>query len=527
MKTISRRVFLRSTAASAAAYSFLGFQTAQTLARGGKVTALSDAAAKLGKDDRRPNVVFVLADDFGYGSLNCTGADPALVRTPNIDRLAREGIKFTQASTNVSLCSPCRYSLMTGEYPWREGGLTYGVVELNAPLLLKTDRRSLANVFQDNGYQTAMIGKWHLGYGTKQTTPETFSKDLNPGPLELGFDYHFGVPHNHGAMPNVYVENHSVYGIRSDKVSPYSRSFYGVEYWGIDAPQRVDENIEQDLTDKAIDWLRQCDRDKPFFMYFAATAIHHPITPSPYMRGMSDCGPYGDFVQDLDHSVGQLFQALEYMGVADNTLFIFAGDNGGDPGPANGPGRRAMAAGFDINAPFKGHKHTIWEGGHRVPFIARWPGYIPQSSSSDAIVSMNDVFATLTELVEGQPPRGDVAPDSFSFLEAMLKPDGASGTGRKSIINGNHGGMLAIRRGAWKYIEGKYPQATPKNRRIPDNITQPQLYNLDNDIKEEENVIEQFPEIAGKLQLELDAIRASSSERELMKNKGAAFNLPE
>ena len=515
MNSISRRGFIQRLAAGTAA-GCLGLTG---------VSALEAEAASEANGDL-PNVVFVLADDLGYGSLNHAGADTALLRTPNLDRLAKEGVRFTEASAVVSVCTPTRYSLLTGEYSWRHEDLQWGVVNIHDPLVMDRDRESLGAMFKRNGYQTAMVGKWHLGYGEESSTAETWSHHLTPGPLDVGFDYHFGVPQNHGAPPNVFVEDETVYGLRSDQVEPYGRSWYGPQYLGIDAPQRVNENVTQDLTAKAIEWLRRRDRDAPFFLYFAPVAVHHPITPSPYMRGMSGAAAYGDFIQDLDRSVGHLLETLDYMGLTGNTLFIFTSDDGGDiPEESERPERQAMEKGLDPNAPFRGDKHTIWEGGHRVPFLARWPGRIPEGATSDAMVNMTDVFATLTELIEGEPPSAEAAPDSFSFLQAMLDPAGSSGTERESRINGDAGGRLAIRRGPWKYIEGAYPEEAPQH--FHNRSTEPQLYNLNRDIKEESNIIDAHPRIAEQLQRELDAIRDASSERALMQAQGATFQLDE
>jgi len=241
---------------------------------------------------KKPNIVFILADDFGYSSLNSYGADKNLVRTPHIDRLAEQGMRFTNASTPASICTPTRYGFLTGRYPWRSP-LKFGVTNPLDPLLPDPDRVTIADWLNERGYNTAAIGKWHLGYGEKD--PVDFTGKLSPGPLELGFDYHFGVPQNHGDMLGVYIENDHIYGLRSNKTAPYSKTFYGTPYLGFDAPQRVNKDVMNDLTDKTVEWIKQQTGDNPFFLYFAAVAVHHPITPSGYMRGMSDCGPYGDF----------------------------------------------------------------------------------------------------------------------------------------------------------------------------------------------------------------------------------------
>ena len=225
----------------------------------------------------KPNIVFIMADDLGYGSVGCYGADSKLVRTPAIDSLADQGLRFTDASTPSSICSPTRYGTLMGRYPWRTS-LKYGVVNVGGPLLPDPARTSIAAYLKQQGYRTAAIGKWHLGYGTKDhQQPKDWTKPLRPGPLELGFDYHFGVPQNHGDITGIYIENDRIYGLQSDKVFPYSRSFYGAPYMGFDAPQRVNKSVMADLTDKAVQWLKRPSND-PFFLFFTPVAVHHPAS---------------------------------------------------------------------------------------------------------------------------------------------------------------------------------------------------------------------------------------------------------
>ncbi|HSH19151.1 MAG TPA: sulfatase-like hydrolase/transferase, partial [Draconibacterium sp.] len=301
------------------------------------------------QESNKTNIVFILADDFVYTSLNCYGADKNLVRTPTIDRIAEEGMMFTNAYAAASVCTPTRYSFLMGEYPWRSQ-LKYGVWGVESPLLPDPERTTIADWLKSEGYNTAAIGKWHLGYGTSGKLEE-YTGTLKPGPLELGFDYHFGVPQNHGDKMGVYIENDHIYGIRSDKIQPYSRTFYGPQYYGFDAPQRANIETMEDLTDKTIDWLSLQSSEKPFFLYFAPVAVHHPITPSNYMRGMSECGPYGDFIQDLDWSVARILQTLEYKGLLENSIIIFTSDNGGEI-PQNKPEApeiQAVNMGLKIN----------------------------------------------------------------------------------------------------------------------------------------------------------------------------------
>ena len=454
--------------------------------------------------NKRPNIVFILADDLGYGSLNSYGADKNLVRTPCIDRISETGMRFTNAYTPASICTPTRYGCLTGRYPWRTS-LKSGVVDPDGPLLPDPNRMTIADWLKERGYNTAAIGKWHLGYGNKK--PVDFTEKLSPGPLDLGFDYHFGVPQNHGDMWGVYIENDHIYGLRSKKAYPYSKTFYGSPYMGFDAPQRENKNVMAVLTEKSVDWLKQQNQDNPFFLYFAAVAVHHPITPSDYMRGMSDCGPYGDFIQDLDLSVGRILQTLEYMNLMDNTIIIFSSDNGGEiPGKKpKKPEDEAIKLGLKINGKLRGDKHTIWEGGSKVPLIVSWPGQIKAGTVSDDMVGLIDLFATVCEITDGSlPDSKDAAPDSFSFLSSLLQTKKKSP--RASIVIADVKGMHAIRKGPWKYIDNISPNGKKDG--------QPRLYNLIDDPMESVNLYGGKPEVAKELAEELQSIRNAQSTRQ-------------
>ena len=454
----------------------------------------------------RPNIVFILADDLGYSSSNAYGADPNLVRTPHIDRIAQKGMRFTDASTPAAVCTPTRYGFLMGRYPWRTW-LKSGVVNPNDPLLPDPSRCTVADWLKERDYNTAAIGKWHLGYGEGEPGKRTDYLKWYPGPLDLGFDYHFGVPNNHGDGFNVFIENDHIYGLRSDKMQPYSKSFYGRPYTGYDAPQRVNKNTMSDLTEKAVEWLRGQDGDKPFFLYFAAVAVHHPITPSDAMRGMSDCGPYGDFIQDLDMSVGRIMETLDYMNLTENTLVLFSSDNGGDiPGQkqATRPEDQAVKMGLKINGELRGDKHTIWEGGTRVPFIVSWPGKIEEGSVCDDMINLIDIFATVCEITDGEVPASkEIAPDSISFLSALLQKKRKYQ--RVSMVTADAQGRQAIRRDHWKYIDAKTPSGK--------TIGSPLLYNLSEDLAESKNLYRQKQKIVQQLSEELERIRSAQSTR--------------
>ncbi len=455
----------------------------------------------------RPNIVIILSDDLGYGSVGCYGADPKLVRTPNIDRLAREGRRFTDANTTSSVCSPTRYGLLTGRYCWRTS-LAYGVLSTQAPLHLEAGRLTLASLLQHHGYATAAIGKWHLGYGDAKTTD--FTRELRPGPLEVGFDYHFGLPSNHGDPSGVYVEDRGVAGLRSRRHVPAGRNLYGAPYIGLDAPYRVDEEVMPLLTRKCVAWLRARDPARPFFLYYAPVAVHNPITPSAVTKGTSPAGPYGDWIHELDRSVGVLLDALEQLPANRSTLVIFTSDNGGSgqmsevktarPPTPRRPGEAivAMRAGLDLNKPWRGRKHSIYQGGFRVPFIVRWPGRVAAGSSCAEPISLVDLVSTVAAVLGATPPpAAQAAEDSYNFLPALLGEKYRSPL-RPHLIFHNSEGIFAIREGPWKWIEGRAAKPGPPVANRADEYT-PQLYNLQADPAETTNVLAQHPAVAERL----------------------------
>ena len=458
----------------------------------------------------KPNIVFILADDFGYGSLNSFGADKSLLRTPHIGRIAEKGMRFTNASTPASICTPTRYGFLTGRYPWRSS-LKFGVTAPVGALLPDTERETIADWLKERGYNTAAVGKWHLGYGVE---PLDYTVSVSPGPLDLGFDYHFGVPQNHDDKLGVYIENDHIYGLRSKKVQPYSGSYYGSQYMGYDALQRVNIRVMEDLTDKSIEWIKKQTADTPFFLYFAAVAVHHPITPSDQMRGLSDCGPYGDFIQDLDHSVGRIIETLEYMNLMENTILIFTSDNGGEiPGnKPHAPEIQAINHGLKINGDLRGDKHTIYEGGTNVPFIVSWPGKIEEGSVSSDMINLLDIFATVCDITDGELPQSkDIAPDSYSFLPALVQGSGKHP--RTSMVTADARGMHAIHMEEWKYIDDTPPENFPESRMNQLKDFKPQLYNLSDDPGEKYNLYEERPEMVEKLSAELNRIREAEYTR--------------
>lgn len=474
---------------------------------------LSVPAAGFAAESSQPNIVVILADDLGVGALNCYGAPTRLVRTPNIDRLAREGIRFTQAYTPSSLCTPTRYGMLTGRYCWRSS-LKSGLVAPLDPLLIEPTRPTLASLLRRTGYATGIIGKWHLGFGTTVRDSHDLASPLSPGPRQLGFDYYFGLPQNHGEPWGIYAENETVWGLRSANHVEYPKpSYYGARFMGFDAPQRDDWTAQAVLTDHAVDWIGQQSPAKPFFLYFATAAIHEPVTPGQAARG-SGAGLYGDWVQDLDLSVGRILDALKRSGFDRNTLVIFTSDNGAvrveSPTKAPPPYTPlldvvwdAQQHGLSPNGQFRGKKGGIYEGGFRVPFVALWPDRIPAAVESQERISLVDLMATIAELVHGPSHETPaVGEDSISFLPALLaKP--AARPGRETLILHSGNGTFAVVKGRWKWIEGlPAPQPGRTVQSMPEEI-----YDLAADPGERSNLRREHPEIAKELRAALNAVR--------------------
>jgi arylsulfatase A-like enzyme len=487
----------------------------------------------------QPNIIVILADDYGYGSAGCYGADPKLVRTPAIDRLASEGRRFTDGNTTSSVCSPTRYSLLTGRYCWRTT-LKHEVLGTFSPLHIEPTRVNLASLLKQKGYRTASVGKWHLGYGKENEDPKwrtEYKAELSPGPLDIGFDYHFGVPSNHGDLTGVYVENRYVYGLRSGQIpagmklagpaadSDDYQATYGQEdtengkanILEIDAPRRKKERVMKVLTDKATDWLEAQPKGQPFFLYFAPVAVHNPITPDKDLAGKSAAGPYGDWIHELDQSVGRILATLDKMGATKDTLVLFTSDNGGVFRPENERllQTTAIKAGLKINGTLRGSKHDVWEGGFKVPFIARWPGKVPAGSTAPQMVSVVDILATTAELVGTPLPAKDAgAEDSRSFLSVLLGSVDAKG--REDMIIHSADGVFAVRKGRWKWIEGvpveKIKDGVRKTRK---DQFRSQLYDTVADPAETKDVSAEHPEVVAELRDLLRRYRDGGFSREL------------
>ena len=435
-----------------------------------------------------PNIVFILADDMGYGDPGAFNPD-SKIPTPHMDRLAMEGMRFTDAHSPSGVCTPTRYGLLTGRYSWRTR-LKKGVTRGYSANLIDTTRATVASVLKDAGYATAVIGKWHLGIGSDE--PLDYSQRLYPGPRAHGFDYYFGIPASLDMIPYLYVENETTVELPTDSVGP-SGYEYGGPYWrpGPIAPSFKHIDVLPDITEKAVDFIENqasSSPDQPFFLYFPLAAPHTPWLPTEEFIGTSQAGEYGDFTHQVDWSIGQVLETLDRLNLAENTLVMVASDNG------------SFWIQEDIdrydhlsNYNLRGIKADIWEGGHRVPLIARWPGVVQAGSTSDVLVSLTDFMATAADIVDTALPE-DAGEDSYSLLPAL--EGNTAGHQRMDAIHHSSEGMFAIRRGDWKLIEGLGSGgfSQPKFADPVPGGPAGQLYNLAEDIGETNNRYLEEPE---------------------------------
>ena len=506
-------------------------------------TADSARARPFDSAQGRPNIIVILADDIGYGDLSCYGAK--MVQTPNLDRLAREGRRFTDAHSPAATCSPTRRALLSGIYSWRqpEGS---SIMPGNAALSIKPGSVTLPSMLKQAGYTTGIVGKWHLGLGN-ESGPD-WNDGIKPGPLEIGFDYAFFFPATGDRVPCVFIENHNVVGL--DPNDPIAVSYakkIGSEPTGLENPDQLklkathghnntivngvgrigwmtggnsarwkDEDIADTFRQKACTFIEQ-NKDKPFFLYYATHNIHVPRVPNARHHGKSQCGTRGDSIVELDVAVGEVLATLERLKIADNTLLMFSSDNGGvmDDGYED-------VGSFDhpCNGVLRGYKGSLWEGGHRVPFLARWPGHIQPGSECGELIALLDLTATCAALT-GQALPADAAVDSCNVLPALLglphdKP------GRETFIAhvGGTASPKAIRQGDWKLIQAggaresyadanKSGNAGKKAKQPP----APCLVNLASDLSEQKNHAVEHPDKVKELQALFEKQRDAGRSR--------------
>ena len=456
-------------------------------------------------EPRRPNVILILADDLGLGDVRAT--NPASkIATPSLDRLAREGLTFRDAHTPSSVCTPTRYGLLTGRYNWRTT-LARGVLSGTSPPLVPADRPTLAHLLREAGYHTAMIGKWHLGWhwGRDAAGDIDFSAPVTGGPDANGFDEYFAFAASLDMPPYVWVENGRPTAV-PDRREGVTRQQdpYGWYREGPIAPDFMIPEILPTIADRAVAHVRRrATADEPFFLYLPLPAPHTPIVPEPPFKGASGLNPYADFVMQVDHHVGQILAALDEAGIAEHTLVIFTSDNGCSP-EANFDLLRQH--GHDPSAGFRGHKADIFEGGHRVPLVVRWPAVIEGGRTTAAVACLTDVYPTLAEVTGvRRPPELPGGEDGWSLGTAFR---GDEATGRETLVSHSADGSFTIRHGRWKlclcggsggWSEPKEPEA--KRRGLPPV----QLYDLEADPAETRNLQADHPEIVADLIARLSA----------------------
>ncbi|TZF84563.1 sulfatase-like hydrolase/transferase [Pedobacter sp. BS3] len=483
---------------------------------------------------KAPNIILIMADDLGYGDLSCYGATK--ISTPNVDKLASQGIRFTNGHATSATCTPSRYALMTGSYPWRKSGTA--ILPGDAALIIPTDKTTLPSMLKKAGYTTAIVGKWHLGLGSQ--VEKDWNGDIAPGPNETGFDYSFIFPATADRVPTVFLENHRVLAtdpadpIRVDYKQPVGNDPTGKEHpellkmhsspgqghdqtivngigrigymSGGKKARWVDEEVSSTFLSKAKGFIEE-HKAKPFFLCMTLTEPHVPRMPATVFKGKSQLGYRGDAILQLDWTVGEIMKQLEYLGISKNTLVVFSSDNGPVLDDGYQDGAVTQQNGHQPAGPFRGGKYSAFEGGTRVPFIAAWPGTI-KPATSDALICQVDLLASLAKLV-GQPLPANDAPDSFNMLNTLL---GKTQTGRNVLIE--QGGALCVVKGNWKYIEPHKGPAVFKLTNIESgNSPEPQLYDLSKDKGEQHNVAGQHPEIVKELAALLEQTKTAGKSR--------------
>ncbi len=475
-----------------------------------------------------PNIVYILADDLGYGDISVNNPD-GKVSTPNIDKLASQGMRFTDAHSPSSVCTPTRYALMTGRYPWRSR-LPVGVLRGYSRTLIEEDRPTVASLLKSHGYETGVIGKWHLGldwtlkpdhqalvsaegYGIKtDMNPEhiDFTKNAVHGPNTAGFNYSYILPASLDMPPYCYLENHKL----TEPLTAYTdgnklQSGYTGPFWreGKMAPSFDFHQVLPNFIEKASDFIKNQSKTKPFFLYLPMPAPHTPWVPTEAYKGKSKAGEYGDFIQQVDGAIGQILKTLQESGFSDNTIVIFTSDNG--------PYWRQNFVeqfGHKAAGEFRGMKGDAFEGGHRIPFIVRWPGKVKANSVSNATTTLANLMATCQQILGETNPVYNTE-DSYSILDVLLGKAKIVAS-QPAVVHSSSIGYFAIRKGDWKLIEGLGSGGFTEPRKIDPVEGKPtgQLYNLATDISETEDVYARYPEKVKELTLLLTEIRNSKTK---------------
>lgn len=493
--------------------------------------------------NRPPNIVVIVADDLGYGDLGCYGATK--IKTPNVDRLAKEGVRFTQAYAPASTCTPSRYSLLTGDYAWRQTAKKTTILDGDAPLAIEPGTWTLPEMLRRAGYATGVVGKWHLGLGDGKA-PVDFNRDVKPGPLEVGFDYSYIIPATVDRVPTVWLENHRV--VNLDPKDPISVSYltnFAGEPTGLTHPKHlkepadrqhsgtivngisrigfmkggaaarfVDEELHRTTVAKAGEFIEK-HRQGPFFLYVGLFEPHVPRVAGSPFGGQSGCGLRGDVIQQMDWEVGEIMAALDRLKLTDDTVVLFTSDNGPILFDGYFDGAAENTNGHLPAGGLRGWKYLVYEGGTRVPLIALWPNHIAHRVS-DRMFCLTDVLRTCAAVTGAKVPAG-VGRDSLNQLPELL---GTSDKQiRSSVVQQGISGAFAVRQGPWKYIPanagasagGMGSGADPNDKRFADAIIpKPLLFNLDKDPGETNNVITSFPGKSRELAHLLEETKAAT-----------------
>ena len=450
----------------------------------------------------KPNVVYILADDLGIGDLGCYNSD-SKIPTPAMDQLASEGMRFNDAHTPSSVCTPTRYGVLTGRYSWRSR-LKSGVLQGYSKALIEPGRLTVASMLKEHGYNTMAIGKWHLGLQTpdpniknESKQPKTdYTKPLRPGPVTVGFDSFFGIPASLDMGPYLYVQDDHAVALPTEHIAASEkRRVGGGGFWraGLIAPGFHHEDVLPTLGEKAVAFIKSQKADKPFFLYLPLNAPHTPWVPKKEKQGRTEVGYYGDYVTAVDDIVKQVTATIDEAGLAENTIVVLTSDNG-----SHWTQEDIKRWKHDANMGLRGQKADIHEGGHRVPFIVRWPNHVRKDSASDQVVCLTDLTATMASIVGHELPE-NAAEDSEDMLPALLEKEGVNV--REAIVHHSMDGMFAIRQGDWKLIEGLGSGGFTAPRRVKPTPDGPkgQLYNLADDPTEQVNLYQKHPEIVARL----------------------------
>ncbi|GAB3954063.1 sulfatase-like hydrolase/transferase [Spirosoma harenae] len=476
---------------------------------------------------KQPNILYILADDLGYGDVSVYNPK-GQISTPTIDRLAAQGMRFTDAHSPSSVCTPTRYALLTGRYPWRSR-LPVGVLRGYNRTLIEPDRPTVASLLKKHGYTTAVIGKWHLGLDWVPTAEQSaklsdpdfgIKSDMNPdqidyaqpptaGPKTAGFDYSFILPASLDMPPYVYLENQTL----TDQPTAFTegnslQSGYTGPFWreGKKAPSFDFYEVLPSFINKANSFLKRQSAQKPFFLYLPLAAPHTPWMPKPTYKGTSKAGEYGDFVQQVDQAVGDILKTLDETGLSKNTIVLFASDNG----PY---WRENFVRQFNHKAAgeFRGMKGDAFEGGHRIPFIVRWPTKVKPGSVSDATTTLANLMATCKEII-GEKDGSFTPEDSYSILPVLLGKTKLVAN-QPAVVHSSSIGYFAVRKGEWKLIEGLGSGGFTEPKNVKPNVGEPigQLYNLATDPSETKNLYAERPEKVKELTDLLTAIKQAKT----------------